>query len=94
MSYHRFYFNCQFSVLTLLRRLFLLAARHSVQAPSALAPQRRLNSPLLLHNSNRENQIAWADVVNHINALHNLAEAGVYAVEVLGVLAAVADEEL
>ena len=41
MSYHRFYFNCQFSVLTLLRRLFLLAARHSVQAPSALAPHRR-----------------------------------------------------
>ena len=27
--------------LTLLRRLFLLAARHSVLAPSALAPQRR-----------------------------------------------------
>ena len=42
MSYHRFYFNCQFSALTLLRRLFLLAARHSVQAPSALAPHRRL----------------------------------------------------
>ena len=29
------------SSLTLLRRLFLLAARQSVQAPSALAPQRR-----------------------------------------------------
>ncbi len=35
-----------FSVLTLLRRLFLLAARQSVQAPSALAPQRRFRFPL------------------------------------------------
>ena len=35
--------------LTLLRRLFFLAARHSEQAPSALAPQRQFSvfrSPL------------------------------------------------
>ena len=31
----------QFSALILLRRLFLLAARHRVQAPSALAQHRR-----------------------------------------------------
>ena len=29
--------------LTLLRRLFFLAARHSEQAPSALAPQRQFS---------------------------------------------------
>ena len=32
--------------LILLRRLFLLAARHSAHAPSALAPQRRFVSRL------------------------------------------------
>ena len=31
------------SPLTLLRRLFFLAARHSEQAPSALAPQRQFS---------------------------------------------------
>ena len=35
-----------FSALILLRRLFLLAARHSEQALSALAPQRRFRFPL------------------------------------------------
>ncbi len=49
---------------------------------------------LLLDNCNRENQVAGADVVDDIEALDDLAEAGVYAVEVLGVLAIVADEEL
>ena len=49
---------------------------------------------LLFNNGDREDQVAWTDVVNHIFSLHNLTEAGVYAVEVLGVLAAVADEEL
>ena len=38
--------NQKFSVLILLRRLFLLAARHSVQAPSALAPLRRFRFSL------------------------------------------------
>ena len=49
---------------------------------------------LLLDNRNRENQVAGTDVVDDIEALDNLAEAGVHAVEVLGVLAVVADEEL
>ena len=35
-------FTIHNSQLTLLRRLFLLAARHSLQAASALAPQRRV----------------------------------------------------
>ena len=34
-----------FSALILLRRLFLLAARQSVQAHSALTPQRRFRFP-------------------------------------------------
>ena len=49
---------------------------------------------LLLGNCDREDQIAWADVVYNINTLDDLAEAGVYAVEVLGIHAVVADEEL
>ena len=49
---------------------------------------------LLFNNLNRENQVARADVVNHIQTLYNLTEAGVHAVEVLCVLAVVADEEL
>ena len=49
---------------------------------------------LLLDNRNRENQVAGADVVDDIEAFDNLAEAGVNAVEVLGVLAVVTDEEL
>ena len=42
--------NQKFSVLILLRRLFLLAARHSVQAPSALAPLRRFRFSLQTKN--------------------------------------------
>ena len=49
---------------------------------------------LLFDNRNREDQIAGADVVDNVDTLHNLAEACVHAVEVLGVLAVVADEEL
>ena len=49
---------------------------------------------LLFNNRYRENQVAWANIVNHIQSLHNLAEASVYAVEVLCVLTVVADKEL
>lgn len=49
---------------------------------------------LLLHDGDGEDEVAGADVVNHIQALDNLAEAGVNSVEVLGVLAVVADEKL
>ena len=43
MKPHRFYlvFRFQFSALILLRRLFFLAARQSLQAASALAPLRQ-----------------------------------------------------
>ena len=44
-----YFFNSQlkmFSALILLCRLFPLAARHRIQAFSALAPQRRLRFPL------------------------------------------------
>jgi hypothetical protein len=49
---------------------------------------------LLLHDCYRKNQIAWADIVNYIHTLDNLAKAGVNAIEVLGIAAVVADEEL
>ena len=49
---------------------------------------------LLFANSNREYQVAGADIVNYVEAVNYFAEAGVYAVEVLCVLAVVADEEL
>jgi hypothetical protein len=49
---------------------------------------------LLLCDCYRENQIAGANVVNHVQALHNLTEAGVYAVQVLSIATVVADEEL
>ena len=48
----------------------------------------------ILLDGNREDKVARANVVNYIFALDNLAEAGVYAIEVLGVATVVADEEL
>ena len=44
---------------------------------------------LFLYDCYRENQIARANVVNHIQTLDNLTKAGVYAIEVLGILAVV-----
>ena len=49
---------------------------------------------LLLCDCYRKNQIAGADVVNHVQALYNLTEAGVYAVQVLCVAAVMTDKEL
>ena len=49
---------------------------------------------LLLNDGDAQNKVAWVDVVNNVNTLNHLAEAGVYAVKVLCVGAVVADEEL
>ena len=49
---------------------------------------------LLLNNRYREDQVAWADIVNNILALDNLTEAGMHTVKVLRIAAVVADEEL
>jgi hypothetical protein len=49
---------------------------------------------LLLDNGYRENQVARANIVYYIQSLNNLTKACVNAVEVLGVAAVVADEEL
>ena len=49
---------------------------------------------LLFNNSYRENKVARTNVVDNIKTLNNLTEACVHAVEVLGVHAVVADEEL
>ena len=49
---------------------------------------------LLLNDGDAQNKVAWADVVDNVNTLNHLAEAGVYAVKVLCVGAVVADEEL
>ena len=53
-----------------------------------------LRLDLLFGNCYRENQITRTNIVNYILVLDNLAEAGVNAVEVLGIVAVVADEEL
>ena len=44
LSVFRFPFSVFRSPLILLRRLFFLAARQSVQAPSALAPHRQFSA--------------------------------------------------
>lgn len=49
---------------------------------------------LLLHDADREDPVAAADVVDRIQPLDHAAEAGVAAVEVLRVFAVHADEEL
>ena len=49
---------------------------------------------LLLCDCYRENQVAGANIVNYVQALYNLTEAGVYAVQVLSVAAVMADKEL
>ena len=49
---------------------------------------------LLLYDCHREDQIAWADIVDYILALYHLTEAGVNAIEVLCIATVVADEEL
>lgn len=49
---------------------------------------------LLLDDANRENQIAGADIIDNIQALNHFTKAGVHTVEVLRILAIVADEEL
>ena len=48
----------------------------------------------ILLDGNRENEVARANIVNHILAFDNLTEAGVNAIEVLCVAAIVADKEL
>lgn len=49
---------------------------------------------LLLDNGYREDQIAGANIVYHVETLHHAAETGVNAVEMLRILAVMADEEL
>ena len=49
---------------------------------------------LFLHDSDVLDEVTLAYLVNHINILNNFAENGVVTVEVLCVLAVVADEEL
>lgn len=48
----------------------------------------------LLVDDHRLNLIALTDIVDHIQAFHHFAEAGVVAIKVGGIVAAVADEEL
>ena len=49
---------------------------------------------LLLDDANRKDEVARADVIDHIDTLDNLTEAGVHAIEVLCVHTVMADEEL
>ena len=49
---------------------------------------------LLLHDADREDQIAGTDVVDDVQPLDHPAEAGVAAVEVLRRLAGAADKKL
>ena len=56
--------------------------------------EKRQNIKLLFADSNREYQVAGADIVDYVESVNYLAEAGVYAVEVLCVLTVVADKEL
>jgi hypothetical protein len=76
---------------------FWLLELRSVGAPATLFALSSLNFALLLlllSNRYRQNQVAGADIVDNIQALDNLAKAGVYAIEVLGVHTIVADKEL
>jgi hypothetical protein len=54
----------------------------------------KVSHRLLLNDCDREDEVARTDIVDYIYALYNLAEAGVYTVEVLGVHTVVADEKL
>ena len=49
---------------------------------------------LLVHDSDREDQVAGTDVVDDLQPFDDAAEAGVTAVEMLRRFAGVADEEL
>ncbi len=49
---------------------------------------------LISLDCNREDEVARTNIVDNIFALYDLAEAGVYAVEVLRVATIVADKEL
>ena len=49
---------------------------------------------LLLHDADREDQVAGTDVVDDVQPLDHPAEAGVAAVEVLRRLAGAADKKL
>ena len=49
---------------------------------------------LLLNDCYREDQVAWADIVNNILTLNNLTEAGMHTVKVLRITTVVADKEL
>lgn len=53
-----------------------------------------LSLRLLIKNNDALDLVALPDHINHINTVCHFAEHGVFAVEVGGVLAAMADEKL